>query len=89
MRIERTPETIRLLEMITGPASLTGPTLSRLILNDGHCRRINGRYIVGNVLTPDEHGRPKLRHNGDHTELVTRRHRFLIPKNHPWRGKRP
>lgn len=89
MRIERTPETIRLLAMITGPASLTGPTLSRMILDDGRCRRINGRYIVGNVLVSDSEGRPARRPVDDHEELVTRRHRFLIPKNHPWRGKRP
>ena len=64
---------------------LEGKLLRRLIVVDGRCRRINGRYIVGNVIVPGPDGKPYV--VGDH--FATRRHRFRIPAGHPWRGKRP
>ncbi|WP_455904721.1 hypothetical protein [Microbacterium sp.] len=89
--IERTPENTLLVERVTGPADLTPSRINRVILDDdGSCRRVNGRYLIGNVLVPDENGRPQQRRGPDgEMWLVTRRHRFRIPRNHPWRGKRP
>ena len=87
--IERTPETIELVTRITGPADLEHHP-ERLILDDGACRRINGRYIVGNVIVLDEDGGLMTYRDEDgHRALVTRRRRFRIPAGHPWRGKRP
>lgn len=88
-RVVRTPENVTLVARITGPAATHGEGLRRLILDDGQCRRVNGRYIAGNVLVPDENGNPLLHKEGDRGVLVTRRHRFRIPKGHPWRGARP
>ena len=87
--IEHTPANARLLESITGPVAMHGPRVRRLILVDGQARRINGRYIVGNVCVPDENGDVAVRRVDGDLEVVTRRHRFRIPKGHPWRGKRP
>lgn len=87
--ITKTPESAALLARITGPGATHGEGLRRLILDDGQCRRVNGRYIVGNVLVPDEDGYPLMRPEGDRRVLVSRRHRFRIPKGHPWRGARP
>lgn len=93
--IEPTAENKRLVEMITGKPETSGPRARRLILMDGVCHRINGRYIVGNVCTIDNEGRIATRAERDEhgclisQVIITRRHRFRIPKGHPWRGKRP
>ncbi|MFJ4174005.1 hypothetical protein [Microbacterium sp. NPDC089696] len=79
-----------LVEAITGKAELTGRRARRLIVLDGVLHRANGRYIVGNVPVIDEHGEIMVARSADGTtRIVTRRHRFRIPKGHPWRGKRP
>ena len=85
--IEHNPMNAAAVLAITGPGELTGRRMQRLIVIDGQCRRINGRYIVGNVLVPGPDGRPLVDHESG--SLVTRRHRFRIPRGHQWRGKRP
>lgn len=90
MLIEDTPENRALVLAVTGKPSLTGKRCERLILDDGSLRRINGRYVVGNVCVLDEaHDRPAIDRSSGVGVLVSRRHRFRIPKGHPWRGKRP
>lgn len=90
-RVPTTAENRALVEAITGPGGFDSPRrMQRLILDDGSCRRVNGKYLVGNVLVLDEQGRPVLHLGADgHRRLASRRHRFRIPKNHPWRGMRP
>lgn len=53
---------------------------------DEHARRVNGRYIKVAFIQFDEQGRPELE-KGDF--IRTKWKRVRIPKNHPWRGKRP
>jgi len=90
-----TPENRRLVLKITGEPEISGPRARRLIVLDGVLHRANGRYIVGNVCTIDDEGRIAMRARVDEAgrvlgqEVITRRHRFRIPKGHPWRGKRP
>lgn len=94
MRIERTAENLRLVEAITGKPEMSGRRARRLILDDGVLHRPNGRYIVGNVLTIVETGSIATRVDVDDEgqvtgrSLITKRHRFRIPKGHPWRGRR-
>lgn len=94
MRIDPTPENKALVEAITGKAQMRGPHARRLIVLDGVLHRPNGRYIVGNVCTIDADGRIATRVELDHQgrvtgqSLIIKRHRFRIPKGHPWRGRR-
>lgn len=82
--LEYTPENERLMVAILGPVRKDHKTT---VLLDGFTRRINGRYIVGNVPLLDPDG--DFRTNSETWAVVTRRQRFRIPKGHPWRGQRP
>ncbi|UOQ56086.1 hypothetical protein MUN78_10255 [Leucobacter allii] len=82
--IEDTPENNALMLAILGPIRRDHKTT---VVKDGGARRINGRYIVGNVPVLDEDG--EIAVDWDADEIVTRRQRFRIPKGHPWRGTRP
>ncbi|MEI3845220.1 MULTISPECIES: hypothetical protein [unclassified Microbacterium] len=84
-----TPENRALVEQITGKADTRGKNARRLIVVDGVLHRPNGRFIVGNVPVIDQRGRIVTARDEDgHAYIVTRRHRFRIPRRHPWRGSR-
>lgn len=84
-----TPENRALLEAVTGKPEMHGPRARRLILMDGVMHRPNGRYIVGNVPVIGADGEIQVIGFGRARRVVTKRHRFRIPKGHPWRGTTP
>ncbi len=88
--IEPTIENRALIERITGKPEMSGPHARRLILMDGVLHRPNGRFIVGNVPVVGADGEILIRRNAQGERyVVTNRHRFRIPKGHPWRGTTP
>jgi hypothetical protein len=78
----RDPSNRRLMQRILGPADIRLHP-ERLMLED-NARQITGRHIVGDFVVPDADGRIQVR--GD--AIVTRRRRVLIPRGHPWRGRK-
>ncbi|GGH34157.1 hypothetical protein GCM10010921_01650 [Microbacterium album] len=82
------PENGRLVAAITGPGSIEGQGLKRLLTRDP-VYVIAGRWLVGIGPCPDREGRARTRRRNGHRELVTRPRVFRVPKDHPWRAKRP
>lgn len=88
--IDVTPTNRVLVEMVTGKPEMRGPRARRLVVMDGVLHRPNGRFIVGNVPVIGDDGEIQImRDTGGVRRVVTKRHRFRIPKGHPWRGTTP
>lgn len=88
--LEPSPENRVLVEQVTGEPEMRGPRARRLVVLDGVLHRANGRYLIGNVPVIGADGEILVRRNErGERYVVTQRHRFRIPKGHPWRGRRP